>query len=107
MTGQPKPPEPLTPIEAHEAILRLLELRDSVSLAPHARTRMRDRRFTMDDVRRVLMFGTVSAAPVWDETFGNWRYRISGVDYDNVPLVLIVALEPALGRLTVITGTDD
>jgi hypothetical protein len=68
---------------------------------------MRERQFTVDDARRVLMYGTVSANPVWDETYRNWRYRVSGVDYDNVRLVLIVALEPSLGRLTIITGRDD
>ena len=68
---------------------------------------MRERRFTVDDVRRVLVRGTVSATPEWDELYQNWRYRISGRDYDNEPLVLIVALEPSLGRITVITGESD
>ena len=93
-------------MQAYEAIQRLLQLRDSIALAGHARQRMRDRRFDMDDVRRVLLHGTVSPNPVWDETFQNWRYRISYVDYDGDPLALIVALEPSIGRLTVITGTD-
>jgi Domain of unknown function (DUF4258) len=100
-------PSQLTPLEAYEAIQRLLERRDSISLAPHARKRMRERRFNMDDVRRVLFYGTVSANPVWDDSYQNWRYRVAYVDYDDQPLALIVALEPALGRITVITGTDD
>ncbi len=61
----------------------------------------------MDDVRRVLLYGTVSQAPVWNEQYQNWRYQVSGVDYDNEALVLVVALEPPLGRITVITGKDD
>jgi len=93
-------------VRAYEAIQRLLQLRDSIALARHARQRMRDRHFNMDDVRRVLLHGTVSPNPAWDETFQNWRYRISYVDYDGDPLALIVALEPSIGRLTVITGTD-
>lgn len=68
---------------------------------------MRDRDFTVDDVRRVLMHGTVSSVAVWDDAYQNWKYQVSGVDYDNVPLVLVVALEPALGRITIITGKDD
>ena len=60
----------------------------------------------MDDVRRVLLYGTVSATPAWDDTYQNWRYRVAYVDYDDEPLALIVALEPSLGRITVITGTD-
>ena len=59
---------------------------------------MRDRYFNMDDVRRVLLYGTVSQAPVWNEQYQNWRYQVSGVDYDNEALVLVVALEPPLGR---------
>jgi hypothetical protein len=62
-------PKALSPAEAYEAIQRLLELRDSISLAGHARKRMRERLFTVDDVRHVLMYGTVSPAPVWDEKY--------------------------------------
>ena len=100
-------PKPLGPIEAYEAIQRLLELRDSISFTWHARKRMRDRQFTVDDARRVLVCGTVSPTPEWDEAYQNWKYRVSGLDYDNVRLVLVVALEPDLGRITVITGEDD
>lgn len=100
-------PTALTAVEAYEAIQKLLELRDSLSFTRHARQRMRERHFTVDDTRRVLMYGTVSTNPAWDEQFQNWKYKVSGVDYDNVPLVLIIALEPSLGRLTIITGEDD
>jgi len=67
---------------------------------------MRERRFTMDDVRRVLLHGHVSPTPEWSEVHQNWRYRISYRDYDDEPLALVVALEPLIGRITVITGTD-
>ena len=100
-------PEPLDPIAAFEAIQRLLEGHDSIAFSAHARQRMRDRQFTVDDVRRVLMYGTVSAKPEWNATFQNWRYEVRGRDYDNIPLVLVIALEPALARITIITGKDD
>jgi hypothetical protein len=100
-------PTPLDPVQAYEAIQKLLELRDSISLGDHARRRMRDRSFNMDDVRRVLLYGNVSPDPTWDDVYQNWRYRVSYYDYDNQPLALIVALEPSIGRITVITGTDD
>ena len=100
-------PKALSPIEAYEAIQQLLGSRDSISLTDHARKRMRERQFTVDDVWRVLMFGSVSPNPEWDEQFQNWKYRVSGVDYDNAPPALIVALIPSQGRITVITGTDD
>ncbi len=100
-------PKPLGPVEAYEAIQRLLELRDSIGLTAHARQRMRERQFTVDDVRRVLLFGRVSGTPQWDDRYRNWKYEVSGLDYDNEPLVLVVAIEPAFGRITVITGKDD
>jgi hypothetical protein len=68
---------------------------------------MRERQFTIDDARRVLLYGTVSPNPDWDDQYQNWKYKVSGFDYDNVALVLIIALEPSNGRLTVITGKDD
>lgn len=100
-------PNALSPIEAHEVIQRLLESRDTISFAGHARQRMRERFFTVDDVRRVLARGAVSPFAVWDETFQNWKYQVSGRDCDNVPLVLVVAIESALGRITIITGKDE
>ena len=98
---------PLSPAEAYEAIQKLLELRDSIGWTSHARRRAKERGFTADDVRRVLVHGTVSRNPEWDEKFQNWKYRVSGVDYDNEPLVLIVVLEPQLGRITLLTGEGD
>ena len=57
-------------------------------------------------------FGECSSAeqssnPHWDDRFQNWTYEVAGRDYDNVPLVIVVVIEPPLGRLTVITGKDD
>ena len=100
-------PKPLDPVEAYEAIQRLLGLRDSLSFGGHCRRRMRERCFTVDDIHRVLTMGTVSSNPEWDNTYQNWKYRVSGRDCDNVPLVMIVALEPGLERITIITGIDD
>jgi hypothetical protein len=100
-------PRPLSPTEAYQAIQKLLELRDSISFTEHARRRARERNFTVDDIRRVLINGAVSPRPHWDERYRNWTYTVSGVDYDNVPLVIVIALEPALGRITIITGKDD
>ena len=99
-------PKPLDPVEAYEAIQRLLELRDSLSFGPHCRRRMRERCFTVDDIHRVLAKGRVSPDPEWDERYRNWKYRVSGHDCDTVPLVLIVAIEPGFERLTIITGHD-
>ena len=99
-------PNPLSPTEAYEAIQKLLELRDSLSWTNHAKTRARERKFTSDDVRRVLVQGTVGANPEWKEEYQNWVYKVSGRDYDGEPLAVVIALEPHLGRITLITGED-
>lgn len=99
-------PKALNPIEAHETIHGLLNARGSISYTSHVRDRMRQRHFTMDDVHRVLLYGTVSSDAQWNEAFQNWTYTITGTDYDNDPLAIVIALEPLLSRITVITGHD-
>lgn len=55
---------------------------------------MRERRFNMDDIRRVLLYGNIFPDPEWSEVYQNWRYRVSYRDYDDEPLALIVAPRP-------------
>lgn len=99
-------PAALSPVQAHEFIHEQLATRDTISYTAHVRQRMRERSFTLDDIRRVLLYGTVATNPEWDEGRQNWCYVISGVDYDNEPLALVIALEPEHNRITVITGHD-
>jgi len=99
-------PQPLGPAEAHAAIQKILELRDSISWSAHATKRARERHFNADDVRRVLVRGSISSAPQWHESTGNWRYKVCGEDYDGEALAVVIVLEPELGRLTIITGED-
>lgn len=68
-------------------------------------TRLR-RHFKMDDIRNVLLHGTVSSQPEWNERFQNWNYSVTGLDCENDPLVLIIALQPSPARITIITGKD-
>ena len=103
MTERPKA---LSPIEAHQFIEELLASRDSIAYTNHVRERMRQRYFTVDDIRRVLLYGTVAPNPEWRVSHQQWVYVISGVDYDNEPLAIVVALDPPLNRITVITGHD-
>lgn len=100
------PPPPLSPTEAYEAIQKLLELRDSIGWTTHARQRARERRFTADDVRRVLVHGTVGTQPTWNDVHQNWCYKVSGRDYDGVPLAVVIALDTKSERITLITGED-
>jgi hypothetical protein len=96
-------PRQLTPAEAFEEIQRIL-IRYGIGYSGHAR---RDtgpgRGVKSDDVERVLKTGVVSTRAEWDDQFCNWKYRVTGKDYDNDPLVVIVALDPGYDRLTVIT----
>ena len=42
--------------------------------------------------------------PSWDEQFRDWKYPVSGADLDAEELTVIVALDPAWARITIITG---
>ena len=44
------------------------------------------------------------ASPEWDSRFENWKYRVTGTDLDGQELTLIVALDLAWSRITVVTG---
>ena len=94
----------LTPIEAFEAIQRLLEPGlGAISFARHAREQALKRNFNRRDVEHVLRTGHVGK-PFWDEQFRNWKYPVSGTDLDGEELTVIVALDPAWARITIITG---
>lgn len=95
----------LTPTEAYEEIRRLLQQRGlgAISFAPHARKRARERHFSTRDVEHVLRTGVVSE-PTWNERFGNCTYRVSGTDLDGEDLTVVVALDPAWARITIVTG---
>ena len=100
-------PDPLTPIEVFEAIQRILRRTDSISLTEHCRERASERRFAIDDIRRVLAQGTVSSKAIWKDKYEEWNYTISGTDFDLEPLVLVIAIEERFDRITIITGRGD
>ena len=95
----------LTPAEAQEEIRRLLLQRGlgAISFVRHARERAHTRNFDERDVEHVLENGIVDE-PVRDERYGNWKYRVSGTDVDGEDLTVIVALDPAWERITIVTG---
>ena len=55
-------------------------------------------------MQHVLTTGTVGSDPEWDDRFENWKYRVTGTDLDGDELTLIVGIDPAWNRITVITG---
>ncbi len=97
-------PAQLTPTETHEAIQTLLSKLGNIAMSRHVRDRALDRNFTVDDLWHVLEKGVVSPVAEWDDAFGNWRYRVSGTGCDREPLTLVVAIDLANERLTVITA---
>ena len=98
-------PSALTPAEAREEIRRRLLRRGlgALSFVRHVRERARERNVDERDVEHVLMNGSVGE-PTRDERHGNWRFRVTGTDVDGEDLTVIVALNPAWERLTIITG---
>ena len=98
-----KPPK-LGPAEAFAAIQALLDEHDTIGRTDHAKDKMVERGFTMDDVLNVLRKGSVSPDAQWDDTFKNWKYMVRGRGCDGDDLSVVIALEPALARLTLITG---
>lgn len=99
-------PAALTPVKAFDAIQQILDQTDTFSWTVHARQRAIERRFTADDVIRVLRTGIVSAAAEWDDRFQDWKYTVSGTDCDGEPLALVIAIEIRWLRITLITGMD-
>ena len=51
----------------------------------------------------MLTTGTVGD-PSWDNRFRNWTYRVHGADLDGDELTVVIALDPAWARITIITG---
>jgi hypothetical protein len=99
-------PHQLGPVEAYEAIQRLLAEGDTIGLTTHARERCLARNCTIDDIRKVLETGTVSPRAEWDDRFQNWKYSVTGFDCDHDPLVVVIGLQPSICRITVITVKD-
>lgn len=46
----------------------------------------------------------MSPSPEWNEAAQQWKYTITGRDIDGDELKLVIAIDPDLRRLTVITG---
>ena len=94
----------LTPTDAFDAIQRLLEPGSgAISFVRHAREQARKRNFNRRDVEHVLRNGHVGT-PSWDERFGDWKYPVRGTDLDGEDLTVIIALDRAWARITIITG---
>ena len=96
----------MTSAEAHDEIQRALLKRGlgAISFTRHVQERgALERDFSSRDVEHVLSKGTVGI-PTWDGDFKNWICVVRGTDLDGDELNVVVGLDPAWERITVITG---
>jgi hypothetical protein len=96
-------PPPLLPADARKLLDRLLGVPDSLVLTHHFRHRQRQRNFDDYDVQRVLDKGMI-CADEWSDNYGEWKYRIRGLDIDGVELTLIAVLSEMTEKIYLITG---
>jgi len=96
-------PPALSAAAVRDAIDRLIERPTTVVLTSHARQKMRERHFTLEDVLWVLRRGSVLPNPEWDPNGATWRYRVRSRCRDNELLTLVVALSDVI---VVITGHE-
>lgn len=96
---------PFTPAQAREFMQHRLRKDGSgaLSCTRHARERARTRNFDARDAVHALLYGSVDEADP-DERYGSWKYRVRGTDVDGEDPTVIVALDPAWERITIITG---
>jgi len=60
-------------------------------LSRHARDRMKERGYSIQDLQFILTHGKVQASS-FDELTGNWKYRFHGDDLDGGTGTVIVAI---------------
>lgn len=62
------------------------------------------RNISQDDILAMLEGSwRLAATPDWDETHKNWEYKLAGTDLEGDELVLKIAVNEELQRVTVIT----
>jgi hypothetical protein len=94
---------PLSPEEAKQKILLIIEEGD-VEPSWHCRTvRMRERHVDMDDILRVLEYGEITRAPEWSEEHLNWKYRVEGADVEGDDLAAVTVIIEEQMTLLIVT----
>ena len=95
----------LTRADAYEEIQRLLQPGSgTITFARHADQRGIERRFSRQDIEYVLKTGVVADEPIWNESFENWKCRLTGMDIDGDELTIIIALDLSRAHIRVITA---
>jgi hypothetical protein len=96
-------PQPLSPDEAKEKILLILNDGEIRPTFHCRRDSMTARNVEEFDIRKALTFGEVRAKPAWDETYQNWKYKVVGKDLEDDKLTVITVIVESDFSLKIIT----
>ena len=70
-----------------------------VQFLPHAKKRMKERQFNLDDVKHVLWYGRLVE---WSKPEETWRYKLEGHSVDGKKGAVVVEITAHLIIITVI-----
>ncbi|MGC2743187.1 MAG: hypothetical protein WA672_08360 [Candidatus Angelobacter sp.] len=111
MTSSGKKPKPLKPSEVKEVILEALGNEGSYReqhLSLHARFDHPERHIDLNDVLFGLKRQWASCkVDGFDEDNWQWKYKIKTQDIEGREFTIVLALEPAVKKFTVITRWPD
>jgi hypothetical protein len=111
MTSPGRKPRPLRPSEVREVVLAALGGEGSYREQPlsfHARFDHLERKIDFNDVLFGLKQPWSSCQPEgFDEDNWQWKYRISTRDIEEREFTIILRLDPAARKFTVITRWPD
>ena len=98
------PCQELSRKDAHDIIISIINSRGEIILSRHARERMRERRYTTDDVLHILLTGRL-VEKRWDKDPGSWKYKIIGKDIDGEDggVVTVIISKTRLVVITVLS----
>ena len=82
-----------------KAVIKDLWDTGHVQFLPHAKKRMSQRQFNLDDVKHVLSSGRLIE---WSKPEENWRYKLEGHSLDGKKGAVVVEIKAHLIIITVI-----
>ena len=103
MAGSPpKPPKPSVD-EASAKLDRTLSGHHTLAPWQHAAQRGAERTFDFFDAKKVLDSGSVAAVS-WHDNLKDWVYWVQGRTLDGDDLAILVYVEEAERRISILTG---
>lgn len=98
------PQKPLSVSEAKDLIRRCLRV-GRIILSTHVQGQMKDRKFSIQDIRNVMLGGEIKTITP-DQEYGNIKVEIDGGDIEGEGLTVVLALDPDENDATIITGFE-